>query len=447
MRRLTRFALMMLAAAPALAADGELDPAFGANGQVVFGVGLGPAHARDAVPVENGMVVVGDYESGPGNFDFFAVRLDAGGGVAASSPGIPFDLVAGGDDLAVAVARAPGGKVVIAGTVEAAPGVSGLGVVRLDAATLALDGTFGTGGVKLLGLPNRTHYTPDVAVLADGSILVGFTFGDPNLTNHDFGVFKLLPDGMRDSSFGSSGFASVAFDLGGGQADTFRALAVQPDGRIVLAGMAQWGPTDLDFAVARLLADGSPDTTFGPFGTGKNFVAFDLDGNATDFAAAVSIALDGRIALAGYASAAPVPLGAVAMLYPTGNLDVSFDGDGRRIVQWIGGAGVNELTGAAFESDGSLFLSGNAVAQWGSQGNLGVARVLPSGAYDCSFYGCFHMYDLDPGWETSHAAALDGGRPLLVGTREGDWAIVRLTNALILRDGFESADLRAWATP
>jgi uncharacterized delta-60 repeat protein len=439
--------LMLFAALPALAADGELDAAFGTSGQAVFPVGLGPAHARDAVATEAGLVVVGDYEGSAGNFDFLAVRLDAGGVVRGTSPAIPFDLVAGGDDLALSIARAPGGKVVVAGTVEAAPGVTGLGVVRLDATSLAPDATFGAGGVKLLGLPNMTHYTPDVAVLADGSILVGFTFGDPNLTNHDFGVFKLLPDGMRDSSFGSSGFAAVAFDLGGGQADVFRSLAVQPDGSIVLAGMAQWGPTDYDFAVARLLADGSPDTAFGPFGTGRSFVAFDLDANATDYAAAVALAADGRIALAGYASAAPVPVGAVAMLFPTGNLDPTFDGDGRRLVQWIGGAGVNELTGAAFESDGSLFLSGNAFWQWGSQGNLGVTRLLPSGAFDCSFYGCFHMYDLDPGWESSHAAALDGGRPLLVGTRDGQWAIVRLTNALILRDGFESADLRAWTAP
>ncbi len=447
MRRPSWICLLLLASPPAHATDGELDAAFGTNGQLVFGVGVGVAHARDAVTVEAGIVVVGDHETSPGNFDFFAVRLAPDGTVAGNSGPIPFDLVAGGDDNAVSIARAPGDKVVIAGTVETAPGVTGLGIVRLVAATLALDGTFGSGGVKLLGLPNVTHYGADVAVLADGSIVVGFTFGDPNLANHDFGVFKLLPGGLRDPSFGNSGFVPVAFDLGGGQADVFRALALQPDGRIVLAGMAQWGPTDYDFAVARLLANGSPDAAFGPFGTGRNFVAFDLDGNATDFADAVALAVDGRIALAGYASAAPVPMGAVAMLFPSGNLDPTFDGDGRRLVQWIGGAGVNELTGAAFESDGSLFVSGNAFLQWGSQGNLGVARLLPSGVYDCGFYGCFHMYDLAPGWEYSHATALDGGRPLLVGTREGDWAIVRLTNALILRDGFESADLRGWNAP
>ena len=81
----------------------------------------------------------------------------------------------------------------------------------------------------------------------------------------------------------------------------------------------------------------------------------------------------------------------------------------------------------------------------GSQGNLGVTRLAPDGSYDCTFYGCFHMYGLDAGWEYSHATALDGGRPLLVGTRAGNWAVVRLTNALVFRDGFGNGSTSAWS--
>ena len=446
-----RFALVTssivtaLVTSAALALDGNLDPAFGTNGQVVFAVGSGPAHARSAAVTEAGLVVVGDLETFAGDFDFFAVLLDSAGNVAGTSGPIPFDLVASGIDLSESVAAAPGGKVVVAGTVEAGGGLTYLGIVRLDAATLALDNTFGVGGKVVVGIPALVFVDSDVAVLDDGSILVGCTWGDPNLANRDFGVFKLEPDGTRDSSFAGSGLATVAFDFGAGGFDPFRALAVQPDGKIVLAGAAQWGATDFDFAVARLLPTGYPDTGFGPYGTGKQFVAFDLDSNATDVAADVAIAADGRIALAGYASQTPVSGGAVAMLNSYGNLDSSFDFDGRQAVFWIGNVGVNEITGAAFESDGTLFLSGNAYWQWGSQGNLGVARLLPDGSYDCSFYGCFHMYDLDAGWEYSHATTLDGGRPLLVGSRVGDWAVVRLTNALVFRDGFENGSTSAWS--
>jgi uncharacterized delta-60 repeat protein len=437
---------LVLAASSAFALDGELDPAFGATGQVVFPVGWSPAHARDAVVTDAGLVVVGDLEAWPGDLDFFAERLDFSGDVVGDSGSIPFNLVASGADFAEAVAGAPGGKVVIAGTVEAGGGLTYLGVVRLDAATLTLDNTFGTGGQVVVGIPSYVFNDPDVAVLADGSVLVGCTYGDSALTNRDFGVFKLHPDGTRDASFGSGGLATVAFDFGADHIDLFRALAVQPDGKIVLAGAAQWGATDYDFAAARLLPNGQLDTGFGPYGTGKQFVPFDLDGNATDLAEDVAIAADGRIALAGSASQTPVQQGAVAMLNRYGNLDTSFDSDGRQEVAWIGGAGANDVTGVAFESDGTLFLSGNAYLVWGSQGNLGVARLLPDGRYDCTFHGCFHMYNLDAGWEYSDATALDGGRPLLVGTRAGDWAIIRLTNTLVFRDGFENGSTSAWSS-
>lgn len=436
---------LALVAAAAVAIDGDLDPSFGSTGQSVFGIGLGPAYARAAAVTDAGLMVTGDDEASAGNFDFLVVRLNPEGSVSDTSAPIAFDAVAGGDDLARAIAGAPGGKVVVAGSVEEV-GTTYLGVARLIGSTLALDSSFGgASGRVVLGFGGLEFSLPAVAVLADGSILVGCTFGNPAVFDRDFGIFKLAPDGSLDQSFGSGGFTSVAFDLGADHVDIFRALAVQPDGKIVLAGSAQWGATDYDFAVARLLPNGDPDTGFGPFGTGRLFVAFDLDSNATDQAASVALAADGRIAVAGRASQTPVPWGAIAMLLPNGGLDSSFDGDGRQEVAWIGNVGVNEVTAAAFESDGTLFLSGDAWWQLGAQGNLGVARLLRSGAYDFTFRGGFHMYDLDAGWEYSQSAILDGGRPLLVGTREGDWAIVRLTNALVFRDGFENGSTSAWS--
>ena len=82
-------ACLVLLAAPLPALDGELDPSFGSSGQVVFGVGVGPAHARDAVAVEGGVVAVGDDEANPGNFDFLAVRLDEAGIPVGTSGPIP----------------------------------------------------------------------------------------------------------------------------------------------------------------------------------------------------------------------------------------------------------------------------------------------------------------------------------------------------------------------
>ena len=75
-----------------------------------------------------------------------------------------------------------------------------------------------------------------------------------------------------------------------------------------------------------------------------------------------------------------------------------------------------------------------------------MARLLANGALDPTFCcGGFYLFDLDPGWETVEAATLDGGRPVLAGTRNGTWATIRLTNALIFRDGFESGSTHAWS--
>lgn len=434
------FAAAALVALPLGAFDGFLDPSFGSNGQVV----LGPGAAHDVVATGDGLFVTGDHEASPGNFDFYVVHFDAGGTIADTSPAIAFDQVAGGDDFGLAIAAASDGKVVVAGNVQMA-GTTYLGVARLRESDLELDLTFGGGtGKVLLGFGSLQFIDPEVAVLPGGSILVGCTFGNPMGTDRDFGLFQLLADGSADPNFGSGGFTAVAFDFGGDLVDLFADLAVQVDGKIVLAGSAQWTATDDDFAVARLLANGDPDLSFS--GDGKTFVPFDLDADATDRANAVAITPSGRIAIAGTASDA-IWLGAVAMLQANGGPDLSFDSDGRQFVQWVGGGGAtNLLTGAAFESDGTLFVSGVGFWQFGVLGGLGAARLLPSGAFDLAFHSSgYHHYDLDPGWETTETTALDGGRPLLVGMRTGDWAIVRLTNALVFSDGFESGNAAAWS--
>ncbi len=445
-RSVLALAVMTLAARGALATDGELDATFGGNGQVVLPLGTGAASARAAVWTEAGVIVAGDYQTSPGDSDFYLVRLGPSGAVADSLAfPLAFDAVVGGDDIPTSIAAAPGGKVVVAGTVEAS-GTTYIGVARFDAA-LDLDFTFDGTGREILAYGSAFEFTsPSVAVLADGSILVGCTYGLPSGGDRDFALFKLAPDGTLDSSFGSNGFTSVFFNLGGDRVDLFRALAVQPDGKIILAGSAQWSATDYDFAVARLLPNGVPDPSFFT-SAGKEHLFFDLDQAKTDLVLAVALGSDGRIALVGTASASPVFVGAVAMLLPNGNPDQSFDGDGKQLVQWIGGTGVNELTGAAFESDRTLFVAGNAYASYGNSGDLGVARLLPTGARDPAFYygSGFHLYNLAPGWESTQSVALDVGRPLLVGTRNGAWALVRLTNALLFSDGFENATTSAWS--
>ena len=106
----------------------------------------------------------------------------------------------------------------------------------------------------------------------------------------------LFAAGELDTAFGQGGQLSVQFP-GGEFISVVRDVAVQSDGKIVLAGEAfdlVQGEGASDFAVARLNRDGSPDLTF----DGDGVVVFPAEGNA-DEAAGVAVQADGKIVAAG----------------------------------------------------------------------------------------------------------------------------------------------------
>src|SRR5439155_10672104 len=116
----------------------------------------------------------------------------------------------------------------------------------------------------------------------------------------DFALARYNADGSVDLTFGSGG--RVVTDFGGD--DAAFALAVQPDGKIVVAGVSTGGGS-MDFALARYDSDGALDATFGSGGR----VVTDLGGQ--DEAFALVVQPDGRLVAAGASTAA-------------GNLDLDF---------------------------------------------------------------------------------------------------------------------------
>lgn len=151
-----------------------------------------------------------------------------------------------------------------------------------------LDPTFGDGGMVLLGLSGvGGDRAEDVAELADGRIVVAGAKG--GVQEHMI-VLRLLSDGTLDASFGNGGVGLADF---GGNSEA-HALAVQPDGAIVLAGDAEFPGVFDDLALARFTAGGQLDPTFS--GDGKR--VFTGPG-ANDALLAVSIAPGGLIVASG----------------------------------------------------------------------------------------------------------------------------------------------------
>ncbi len=169
-------------------------------------------------------------------------------------------------------------------------------------------GSFGKVVVAFPGdLPLEFGYLVDLAVLPSGKMLLAGTV-DAGGGNADFAVIRLNADGSLDTTFGTAGGRRVAFDRAGSTlGDFFYSMLVQPDGRILLVGEAAGAPEEgADMAVVRLTASGALDPTFGS--QGKALVAFNLGpapSGRSDVATHAALQADGQILLVGRAYSSP----------------------------------------------------------------------------------------------------------------------------------------------
>ncbi|MBI5563064.1 MAG: hypothetical protein HY894_09490 [Deltaproteobacteria bacterium] len=155
-----------------------------------------------------------------------------------------------------------------------------------------LDTSFGAGGSVVTDIRGYDDYGNSLAILSDGRIVVaGDSYG---LVDRDFAVVRYNSDGTLDASFGVGG--KVTTDVGAGDDDYAYAVGIQSDGKIVAAGPAGNGMLS-DFAVVRYNTDGTLDASFGAGGMIRT------DSGSIDFANGLAIQPDGRIVVAGYSYA------------------------------------------------------------------------------------------------------------------------------------------------
>jgi uncharacterized delta-60 repeat protein len=244
-----------------------------------------------------------------------------------------------------------------------------------------LDPSFGAGGVAVIQFPSSYAGARAVAVQADGRIVAaGFAHTNDTILQ-DFAVVRYAPGGALDPTFGTGGMVRTDFD---GRFDDALAVAVQPDGKIVVAGTSS-DATGADMAVARYAGDGTLDPTFA--GDGRALVEFDGESSAR----AVAVQRDGKVLLAGRA-VRPLPTGccvsdfALARLTPTGSLDSSFGGDGRVVTDFLPGPdnGQDDAHAVLVQADGRILAAGGAVAGAGSV-DFAVARYRADGSLDPTF--------------------------------------------------------------
>lgn len=294
------------------------------------------------------------------------------------------------------------------------------------------DGSFGLAGKELAGFAAGWKETAvATAIDAQGRTLVAGTldFG----MGKDFAVFRFLPNGAPDTTFAGTGHRYVTFNLGGGNNDVASAIAVDSQGRIVVAGTADTSAQGKDLAICRLTSTGLLDPTFDT--DGKTSLGFDLGGTNDDNCNAMMIDTHGRIVAAAGVNQSSASVFGVARLDDAGHLDPAFDGDGKAIVSFSTTLpAIAVPTGIACDSLGRLVVSGT-VARWvGKPAHFvlygGVARLLPQGAPDAAFASLGKR--LIASDQAGQALAFGGvaidavDRPVLVGTRGTRLSIVRL---------------------
>ncbi len=311
----------------------------------------------------------------------------------------------------------PDGKLVLATSDDMGIGVQpDFEVLRLNADG-SPDTTFGQNGFQTIAFDRGGDLSDTVTAIAlqsDGKILVvGTSNGDPNTTGADWAVTRLTADGQPDNTFGTWGKAIVAFNLAGGTGqDRCFSVAVQPDGKILLAGSAQIGSA-VRMAVARLETDGSPDFNFGL--GGRITVSFGVQDLGSQ-AQRVRVLPDGRIVLAGlaYASVSNSIDWALARLNADGSLDNGFGSVGRVLHGFdLGGDKQDVAYDAVAVADGSMVVVGSARAGTPYDDDIAVARFLPNGSLDTAFGVAGHrVVTLNAGGDNQEVAAAVAQDPL-----------------------------------
>lgn len=383
-----------------LLSGGALDLTFSSSGKqtVAFDLGSSKTDSANDVAIDSSgrIVVVGSaLKSGTADYDFAVTRLKSDGSIdgsfgASGIQTIPFNLGGNNEEEATGVAIDANGKIVIVGRVQrSSTGDFDFGIVRLNSDG-SLDTTFNSTGKRTvffdLGGTKEDEAT-DVAIDSNGKIVVvGFAERATPTGNFDYAVARLNSDGSLDTTFNSTGKATVAFDLGGSNADYCSCVAIDSSNRIVLGGgVKRTAVQDYDFGVARLKTDGTLDTTFNS--TGKRQIAFDQGNGNDDEATGIAIDGNGKIVVVGYAQEGGTSTDhdfAIARLNSDGSSDLSFNSNGKLPLD------VSDrddfATDVAIDSKGRIVVVGYGERLAGNN-DFAVIRLNTDGSLDTNFAG------------------------------------------------------------
>lgn len=344
--------------------------------------------------------------------------------------GIVFTSIDEDDDYGYDVAIQPDGKILVAGT-----SVSG----NNDRFALAryntdgtLDTTFGSDGKVITSVLGADDDGQSVALQSDGKIIVaGYSYNGSN--GWDFALVRYNTDGSVDSSFDSDG--TVVTPIGSGN-DYGYDVAIQSDGKILLAGESDNG-NNIDFALVRYNNDGSLDNTFDSDGIVTTPV-----GSTNDIGQSVAIQSDGKILVAGYSYSGNYPDFAIVRYNSDGSMDNTFDSDGI-VTTSVGSSNFGHSV--IIQSDGKIVLAGDTYIG-GSSYEFALLRYNTDGTLDNTFGSDGTVITtISKNEDYAYCAAIQSDGKIVVsgdtynsGTKSFDFALARYNSDGSLDNSFGS---------
>jgi uncharacterized delta-60 repeat protein len=244
-----------------------------------------------------------------------------------------------------------------------------------------LDITFGTNGMTISSSAQLMQMR-EMAVQADGKIIV-VRKGESTspIDGGDFRVERYLPNGSIDTSFGNNGVCIIDFGLYG---DNPTSVLIQNDGKIIVAGSAIRNQLyQNDSGIVRLTPDGNIDPSFG-------IRRFNFGSTSSSYIETLALQPDGKILAAGVVLESGVSRFSIARLNTNGSLDTSFNGNGLQSKLMIPqgppqGQITNSVQKIQVLPDGKILLAGFTNSSVQVNNSIALLKLLPDGSFDTSF--------------------------------------------------------------
>jgi uncharacterized delta-60 repeat protein len=405
--------------------DGVIDATFGTGGKTYSGYVADFGSQMPVAVQSDGKILQATSNQLSGIYQTILIRYNNNGGLDNTFGNAgKFIATFPSNNAALDMAIQSDGKIVLAGLMDSA-GTNYFMAMRITS-TGTLDASFGTNGRTIIAFNSQESIGIAMALQADGKIVVGGYASNASATAYVFALARLTTSGALDTSFDTDGKQTTVL---GPDFDVISDLAIQADGKIVVAGVSYNSLSVAELAVARYTTAGALDNTFG---TGGKFT---WSANNQD-TQAYSIAMqpDGKIVVSGSWDNNTNFDFIIMRLTAAGALDNSFGTAGK--VMTAIGTDDDEAYSVAVQLDGKIVAGGDIYVPSQTGYDIAVVRYTSGGTVDNSFGTAGKaIVDMNSGSDDEYGMIVSQGLKIIVGVLHYDAsdneipALVRLNNS------------------